>query len=988
MAPRRTLGLLLVAALLATRLFTAGSLAAVPAPVVTAVGCGGVTFGPNPSLANGVAGAPYAQSLFGVGGIAPYDFALTSGTLPTGVTLTSAGLISGVPGIAGISSFTVRVTDANGCTGSQDLALIVNSQPNSAGVNQVDAQLARTIRLSPVNTTDDSVSSTTMLPGNRGWIFSIYNHDAMSYTNPAMHIVSGLSGFPASTTITTPTLAGFGVTDDSNALRHHEESLTIPGSSTAGFDASRAISPLQIPQGGGVQTVTVSMKLVDPRYAGVSPNLNINVFGNCVAAGLPGNLDQGEQGSTTCTNGSGTGSINNAQQNKTYVFTFQIFVNNPNPGTLTYKPALSVQSTIHRVPGIVAGSSVSIDDNLLMGRADYSVDQFVEWHPVLDDTYLVDFPSASAQVNATTTVVQLVPGVQLTAGQQQAVNIAVIGVPNHPAAGTLAVTVDNNPPMQMPVWPNGPTPLALGALPAGSHTVTAVYGGDNFYTGSTGSLTFVVNAAPPPPPPPPPTPVTPPTFSQTLQAPAGACICTPLLMNYPSTGTQNWWMKAGDSLTLTAYAHAVNGTDAETVRARVFTSAGVQVGSDLIASFPINTPQDTEVGASATFATTAGAIYRVEVATPGTVSTQPHYRLRFDGAVSVGTSAPTAPSFEASHSGDPTYWLFNAAAGESIQMSLLTSANAPVVPGNMATHAVLAVFDLSAPGVPVPLVSQTGAPLGTTLTLNNGDGLTTGVNQTFKIAPAYAAAATTPRTYALSVIEVNGHYKLNRGAADSDRGVYLGWFSSGESPIQINIVGNAGPMVQMAVVNSITGEEIGNESMPVGTIDGEISTGRYRFTFTAPAGYAVSPASIDVEALCDQPITLTVYVYPVLAGNGFVIGDLNATLGGQVTFWGAQWQKLNALSGGAVNASFKGYANATSTNPAAIGGTWKSDPGNSSEPPSTIPTYIAVIVSSKITKSGSTIAGDVKMIAIVRTDAGYQGNPGHAGTGTIVALIR
>ena len=48
---------------------------------------------------------------------------------------------------------------------------------------------------------------------------------------------------------------------------------------------------------------------------------------------------------------------------------------------------------------------------------------------------------------------------------------------------------------------------------------------------------------------------------------------------------------------------------------------------------------------------------------------------------------------------------------------------------------------------------------------------------------------------------------------------------------------------------------------------------------------------------------------------------------------------------------------------------------------------MAVIVSSSITKSGSTISGDVKAIVVVQTDPGYSGNPGHAGTGRVVAVV-
>jgi len=105
-----------------------------------------------------------------------------------------------------------------------------------------------------------------------------------------------------------------------------------------------------------------------------------------------------------------------------------------------------------------------------------------------------------------------------------------------------------------------------------------------------------------------------------------------------------------------------------------------------------------------------------------------------------------------------------------------------------------------------------------------------------------------------------------------------------------------------------------------------------------------------------------------------------------VTFWGSQWAKDNSLSGGAAPSSFKGYANST-PNPPVCGVPWKSEPGNSSGPPPTVPQYIAVLVTSSVTKSGSIISGDVRKIVVIKTDPGYGPNPGHAGTGTVVSVV-
>ena len=155
--------------------------------------------------------------------------------------------------------------------------------------------------------------------------------------------------------------------------------------------------------------------------------------------------------------------------------------------------------------------------------------------------------------------------------------------------------------------------------------------------------------------------------------------------------------------------------------------------------------------------------------------------------------------------------------------------------------------------------------------------------------------------------------------------------------------------------------------------------------------YDAFVAKVPVSAPTPSPTptpTPTPIPTPTPSFQGsFVIGDGNAVVGNRVTFWGAQWAKLNSLSGGPAPASFKGFASSTSPNPPNCGGTWTSNPGNSSGPPSSVPSYITVIVASSITKSGPTISGNIPEMVIVQTDPGYGPNPGHAGTGTVVAVF-
>ena len=129
----------------------------------------------------------------------------------------------------------------------------------------------------------------------------------------------------------------------------------------------------------------------------------------------------------------------------------------------------------------------------------------------------------------------------------------------------------------------------------------------------------------------------------------------------------------------------------------------------------------------------------------------------------------------------------------------------------------------------------------------------------------------------------------------------------------------------------------------------------------------------------------TVIWVALAAGAGaFVIGD-NEINDGSVYWWGAQWWKKDPLSTGLAPASFKGYENGNLS--PWCGQTWTTRPGNSPHPPASVPSTMAVIVASHITKNGPVISGDIVAIVLVHTNAGYGPNPGHPGTGTIVGTL-
>ncbi len=89
-----------------------------PVRVIPATGPPLLIFTP-PGLPVGHAGTPYSQTLVVGGGVAPYSWSLISGALPSGLSFSSSGVITGTPAVAETLSFTVQVTDAASSVSTQ-----------------------------------------------------------------------------------------------------------------------------------------------------------------------------------------------------------------------------------------------------------------------------------------------------------------------------------------------------------------------------------------------------------------------------------------------------------------------------------------------------------------------------------------------------------------------------------------------------------------------------------------------------------------------------------------------------------------------------------------------------------------------------------------------------------------------------------------------------------------------------------------------------
>lgn len=87
------------------------------------------------SLAAGTVGTSYSQTVAATGGATPYTWAVTSGALPTSLSLNSStGAITGTPSAAGTYAFSLRVTDANAKTATASFSITVAAASGAPGI--------------------------------------------------------------------------------------------------------------------------------------------------------------------------------------------------------------------------------------------------------------------------------------------------------------------------------------------------------------------------------------------------------------------------------------------------------------------------------------------------------------------------------------------------------------------------------------------------------------------------------------------------------------------------------------------------------------------------------------------------------------------------------------------------------------------------------------------------------------------------------------
>ncbi len=170
--------------------------------------CGALAISPA-TLPDATINVPYSQFVKESNGEPPVTFTLVLGALPTGLSLDPGGEISGTPTTAGSFSFTIKVKDATGCTGTAAYTVHVGAAATSTGLTVAPSSatfgdlVTLTATLSP-NTADGTITfmegavivATRTLAGGVA-AFSTTFFTAGSHTLTAVY--SGSPSFTAST---------------------------------------------------------------------------------------------------------------------------------------------------------------------------------------------------------------------------------------------------------------------------------------------------------------------------------------------------------------------------------------------------------------------------------------------------------------------------------------------------------------------------------------------------------------------------------------------------------------------------------------------------------------------------------------------------------------------------------------------------------------------------------------------------------------------
>jgi len=185
-------------------------------------------------LPGGTVSSAYSATLSASGGTSPYSWSVSSGTLPTGLSLSSSGALSGTPTVAGSFPFTVAVKDAASASASASLSInVVTAAPPTVSISNPasGATLSGTTTVSGVASDGLPITSVQLsvdggafsnASGTTSWSFSLNTNSLSNGAHTLTAKVNDSSG---------------------NSATSSPVSITVNNGSTTATDCSLYASP-------------------------------------------------------------------------------------------------------------------------------------------------------------------------------------------------------------------------------------------------------------------------------------------------------------------------------------------------------------------------------------------------------------------------------------------------------------------------------------------------------------------------------------------------------------------------------------------------------------------------------------------------------------------------------------------------------------------------------------------------------------------------
>ena len=147
---------------------------------------------PGGPLLAGIVGNSYTISLAGTGGAGTLSYSISAGALPTGLTISAAGTVTGTPTAAGPFSFTVMASDAFGDS---------QTQPYTIQINYPAVTIAPAAGALPAAITGSAYSQSLTAGGGSGtgFVWTVTGLPADGISATANGATLAISGTPTST---------------------------------------------------------------------------------------------------------------------------------------------------------------------------------------------------------------------------------------------------------------------------------------------------------------------------------------------------------------------------------------------------------------------------------------------------------------------------------------------------------------------------------------------------------------------------------------------------------------------------------------------------------------------------------------------------------------------------------------------------------------------------------------------------------------------